>query len=172
MLESIGLSLISTMISFLFEHNILKQSTIDIEGAPYWYEQRENNNRVYISTYIDGGLDSVEKCKNKVVTKITLKIEDAYKVTIKKEFSKLHTRKEIMLVQKMKNDINLSDFTKRNIVFQNIKYDEDAKRTFVRGYLNIDLLKEYQTKRMIEIKKQVLDYQFDDMLEELEKEAS
>lgn len=172
MLESIGISLISTMISFLFEQNILKQSSIDIQGAPSWYEKKSNPERIYISTYTNGNIDSIDGIKQKVIKKITLIIENGYKVTIKKHFVGTYTNKEKLFIEKMQKDFKLSKFIEQNVIFQNIKYNEKLKKVFIRGYINIDLLKKYQTKRMIKIKKKVLDYQFDDMMEELEKEAS
>jgi len=172
MLESIGISLVATLISFLFEQNILRKSHIDIEGAPFWYEQRSDQNKIYVSTYVDGDLSSIEKAKGEVVKKITIIIEDAYKVTIRKEFMKLRSKKEIKFIKGMQNDSYLSTFVKNNTVIQDIKYDKDVNRAFVRGYMPLEVLKQYQTQRIIKIKKRVLDYQFDDMMEELEKEAS
>ncbi len=172
MLESIGVSLIGTLIGFLFEQNILRQSNIDIEGAPMWYEKKGDQNKIYVSTYVDGNLNAIEKAKRNVVKKITIIIEDAYKVTLKKEFIKLRNKKEIKFMKEMQHDTNLSDFVKENTIIQDIKHDKGVNRAFVRGYMPLAVLKQYQTKRIIKIKKKVLDYQFDDMMEELNKEAS
>ncbi|MEA3554167.1 MAG: hypothetical protein U9R39_07200 [Campylobacterota bacterium] len=172
MLESIGISLISTMISFLFEQNVLRRSSVDIQGAPSWYEKKSNPERIYVSTYINGDIDSIDETKQKVVKQITLIIENGYKVTIKKHFVGTYSKREKLFIDKMQKDFKLSQFVEQNVVFQNIKYNEKFKKVFIRGYINIDSLKEYQTNRMIKIKKKVLDYQFDDMMEELEKEAS
>lgn len=160
------------MISFLFEQNVLKQTSVDIQGAPSWYEKKSDPNKIYISTYSNGNIDNIVETKQKVVNQITLIIENGYKVTIKKHFMGVYSKKERLFINKMRKDSKLSDFVKQNVVFQNIKYNKKFNKIFIRGYINIDLLKEYQIKRMIKIKKKVLDYQFDDMMEELEKEAS
>lgn len=172
MLESIGISLISTMISFLFETQVLRTSTVEIDGAPYWYAKQNDPKKIYISTYIDGDISKVDKAKGEVVQKITLIIEEAYKITMKKELVYDRSKKELEFLKRMEHDTNLKNFVKQNTVYQNIKYDEDIKRVFVRGYLPVDVLKKYQEERIAEIKKQLLDYQFDDMMDKLDKEAS
>ena len=65
----------------------------------------------------------------------------------------------------MQHDTNLKLFVKQNIVYQNIKYDEDLNRIFTRGYLSLNKLQKYQKERIIGIKKKVLNYQFNDMME-------
>lgn len=172
MLESIGVSLIGTIISFLFDQNVLRQSNIDIQGVPNWYEQKGDPKKIYVSTYVNGDIKSIGKAKNKILEELTLIIEDAYRVTIKKKFERVSSKKEILFIKKMKNDSNLFSFIKQNTVFRDIKYNEDIKRTFIRGYIHLDLLEKYQTKRILVIKKEVLDYQFGDMMEELDREAS
>ena len=172
MLESITISLVSTLISYLFEVNILRTSTIEIDGAPYWYGKQNDKNKIYVSTYIDGNISKLDKSKQIVASKITVIIEEAYNVIIRKEFLYDRSKKELDFIKAMQYDPNLKSFVKKNIVYQNIKYDEDLNRIFIRGYLSLDKLKKYQEKRSIEIKKRLLDYQFDDMMEELEKEAS
>jgi len=171
MFESIAINLISTLISFLFEQNILKQNHTDIQGAPFWYEKKYNQNRIYVSTYYDGDLDSIDKAKNKAIEKITIIIEDAYKVTIKKEFLKSRSKKELVFIKAMGDDSNLLAFVKEVIVFQDIEYNKKIQRSFVRAYIDLKVLKQYQTQRIIKIKKEVLDYQFDYMMEELEEET-
>ncbi len=171
MIESIGINLIATLISFLFEQNMLRQSHIDVQGAPFWYEKKDNQNKIYVSTYYDGDLDSIDKVKSKVIKKITIIIENAYQVTIKKEFLKLRSTKEIVFIKAMQNDSHLPIFVKEVIVFQDIEYNKKMRRSFVRAYINLNVLKQYQTQRIIKIKKEVLDYQFDDMMDELEKET-
>lgn len=172
MLESIGISLISTMISFLFETQVLRTSTVEIDGAPYWYAKQNDPKRIYISTFIDGDISKLETAKGTVVKKITLVIEEAYQVTMKKELTLHRSKKELEFLKRVQNDSNLKSFVKHNTVFQNIKYDEDLNRIFIRGYLSIDKLKNYQEGRLTDIKKRLMDFQFDDMMDELEKEAS
>ena len=173
MLETIGISLIATMISFLFEENILRQNhSVEIQGAPYWYEKKVDDKKISVSTYVDGEFESIDLSKVKLAKKMTSNIQKAYKQSIKKEFNKLHTQKEKVFVTKLLDDENLSDFVSEKMVVQNIKYVKDVQRTFIRGYIDVELLKQYEEKRVLQIKKKVLDHQFDDMMEELNKEAA
>ena len=171
MIESIGISLISTVISYLFKQNILDKSSIDIQGAPSWYGKRSNPNRIYVSTIQKGNIEDIDSAKQKVVKKMTLIIENGYKVTIKKYFTYGYSKKERLFINKIQKDHKLHNFVEHNIVFQNIKYDQKHKIFFIRGYMDKKILEAYQMKRVIEIKKKVLNYQLDNMIEELNKKT-
>lgn len=172
MLETIGMSLIGTMISFLFDTQMLRTSTVDIQGAPYWYEQQNDKTKLYTSAYIDGGIDKLGNAKEKVVIVLKSRIEKAYDTTTTSEFMLGRDKKELDFIQAMKKDSGLKNFIQQKVVYQNIKYNEELNRIFIRGYVSIDALKKYQENRIIDIKKRLLDHQFDGMMEGIDKEAS
>jgi len=171
MFETIAFGLISTMINFIFDTAILRTSTIEIDGTPNWYEKQGEPKSFYVSSFCDGDIDSVDCAKEGVRKEIIIIVDDAFDQAIEKSF-KHYKGKERQFIEKMQQDKNLPLFVKRNIIFQNIKYDAEHRRAFVRGYITYSALEEYEKERIVNVKKEVLDYHYDEMMEELEAEAS
>jgi len=168
MFETIAYGLISTVINYLFDTSVLRTSTVDIEGAPYWYEQKGGKEALYVSAYCDGGMEAVECAKNAVREKLVIVIDDAFDQAVEKSFGH-YKGQEKMFVEKMREDTNLPLFVRRHTVFQNVKYDEGEHRAFVRGYLTNRALEAYEKERISEVKKEVLDYHYDEMMKELDE---
>ncbi len=168
MFETIAYGLISTVINYLFDTSVLRRSTVDIEGAPSWYEQKGGEKAIYVSTYCDGGLEAVDCAKNAAEEKLVIIIDDAFEQVVDKSF-KHYKGQERLFVEKMREDTNLPLFVKRHTVFQNVKYDEDAHRAFVRGYVTTQAFERYEKERIAEVKKRVLEYHYDEMMKELDE---
>ena len=171
MFETIAYGLISTVINYLFDTSVLRRSSVDIEGAPYWYAQTGGEKAIYVSAYCDGGLEAVECAKSAVREKLIVIIDDAFEHAVENKF-KHYKGKERTFVEKMREDTNLPLFVQRRTVFQNIKYDEDAHRAFARGYVTLQAFEGYEKERIDSVRKAVLEYHYDEMMDELEKEAS
>jgi len=86
---------------------------------------------------------------------------------VEKSF-KNYKGKERLFVEKMREDTNLPLFVDRHTVFQNVKYDEDAHRAFARGYVTNQALETYEKERISNVKKEVLEYHYEDMMKELD----
>jgi len=171
MFETIAYGLISTVINYLFDTSILRRSSVDIEGAPSWYAQQGGEKAIYVSTYCDGGLDAVACAKNKAEEQLVIVIDDAFDQAVEKSF-RHYKGQERLFVDRMREDTNLPLFVHRHTVFQNIKYDEDAHRAFVRGYVTTQAFETYEKQRIATVKKQVLEYHYDEMMQDLEKEEA
>ena len=171
MFETIAFGLISTCINFIFDTAILRTSTIEIDGSPNWYEKQGEPKSFYVSSYCDGDIDAVDCAENAARKEIIIVIEDAFDQAVEKSF-KHYKGKEREFIEKMQKDKKLPLFVKRNIIFQNIKYDKELHRAFVRGYITYAALEEYEKDRIGKVKMEVLDYQYEEMMDELEKEAS
>lgn len=168
MFETIAYGLISTVINFIFDTSVLRTSTIEIEGAPYWYAKEGGPKSFYVSTYCDGDIDAVDCAKRAAKKEIVIIVEDAFKQAVEKSF-KHYKGKERTFIEKMQNDKDLPLFVKRNIIFQNIKYDKEIHRAYVRGYITYSALEEYEKERIVNVKKEVLDYHYEDMMDELDE---
>lgn len=171
MLEVIGLSLVKTLVSFLFGEYVLNQSTIDVGGAPSWYEKRSDSDKLYAYTYADGDLSAIDIAKGKAKTALVKEIRYAMDSVVAEHFSRLEGD-EKALVGKMKDDSKLSGFVSVNMVVSAIEYDEEIKRAFVGTYLTKEQIEAYSTARVYQIKKELLNLRADSMMDELEKETN
>lgn len=168
MFETIAFGLISTVINFIFDTAILRTSTIEIDGTPNWYEKQGEPKSFYVSSFCDGDIDAVDCAKEKVKRKIIIIVDDAFDQAVEKSF-KNYRGKERVFIEKMQQDIDLPLFVKRNIIFQNIKYDAVRQRAFVRGHITYRALETYEKERSVNVKKEVLDLHYEEMMEELDE---
>lgn len=171
MLEAIGLSLVKTLVSFLFGEYVLNQSTIVIGGAPSWYEKRSDSDKLYAFAYADGDLSAIDVAKGKAKTELVTQIRYAINSVVAKHFSRLEGD-EKALVGEMKDDGKLSGFVSVNMVVAAIEYDEEIKRAFVGTYLTKEQIEAYATARVYQIKKELLTMRADSMMNELEAETN
>ena len=171
MLEAIGLSLVKTLVSFLFGEYVLNQSTIEIGGAPSWYEKRSDSDRLYAYAYADGNLSAVDAAKAKAQGKLIRQIKYAMDSVVAEHFSRLEGA-EKALVNEMQHDSKLDGFVATNMTVPAIYYDEKQRRAYVGAYLTKEQIETYSTTRVYEIKKELLNMRFDNMMDELEQEAS
>ena len=171
MLEAIGLSLVKTLVSFLFGEYVLNQSTIVIGGAPSWYEKRSDSDKLYAFAYADGDLSAIDVAKGKAKTELVTQIRYAINSVVAEHFSRLEGD-EKALVGEMKDDGKLSGFVSVNMVVAAIEYDEEIKRAFVGTYLTKEQIEAYSTARVYQIKKELLTMRADSMMNELEAETN
>jgi len=169
MFETIAFGLISTCINFIFDTAILRTSTIEIDGSPNWYEKQGEPKAFYVSSFCDGDIDAVDCAKEGAKKEIVIIIEDAFDQAVEKSFQN-YQGKERSFIEKMQKDKDLPLFVKRNIKFQNLKYDKELQRAFARGYITYAALEEYEKDRIGKVKMEVLDYHYDEMMEELDDE--
>ncbi len=171
MFETIAYGLISTALNYLFDTAILRRSTVEIEGAPYWYEQKGGEKAIYVSAYCDGGLEALDCAKRGVKEKLVIIIDDAFDRAVEKKF-KHYEGQERTFVEEMRDDTDLPHFVERHTVFQNLKYDEDDKRAFARGYVTLDALQRYENERIDGVRRKVLNYHYDEMMQELDEDEA
>lgn len=171
MLESIGLGLVKTMITYLFKFYMQsesKENTITIGGAPSWYEKREDPDKLYGFAFAEGGLTSVDAAKERVKERLVIQIRTAMDTVVARDFSRLKG-KEKMLVERMRNDMKLDGFVSANMEIVGLHFDEKNSRAFAGACLTKAQVERYSTQRVYEIKKELLDVRFDSMMHELEE---
>lgn len=173
MIEAIGMKLVASLLVFIFEVEVLDKNKIFIDGVPSWYmnEKFMKDDNFYVFDYFDGDLNAVDRVKEKVIKKMENRIREATTTVIDKEFPHLKDKKEKSFINIFKNDKKLSLFVKENITFENVSYSKDEKRAFASGYISKAKLEKYYKKRVFDIKEEVLNIKFENMMDELEEET-
>jgi len=169
MVESIGVSLVSTIVSFLFEKSILNGEGLNFTKPYSRYEKSLNRDRIYVFTSLKGDMSDLQKAKDRAIEEMVTIIDRGYKNAVVRAFEGRYSKKEIEFLKKLQKDDRLLDFVKQNIIFENVKCDDNKKEIYIKGYLDINVLKEYEKRVVLDVKKRVLDFQFDDMMNELKK---
>jgi len=101
-LEAIALSLIKALSSFIFS-KMLVYSDINIQGAPSWYQNQESA-YICVSTFQQGGLESVDIAKNKSKRLLTDKINEIMEIVVYDNFRKLDNESEKTFIKTFLKD--------------------------------------------------------------------
>lgn len=165
------MSLVKTLVTFMFEKYVLQQSTIEIGGAPSWYEKREDSDKLYAFAYANGDLSAVDAAKLKARNDLVKQIKYAMDVVVSKNFSRLEGDEKVM-VERLQHDTKLKGFVFANMVIPAMKYDEKQKRAYVGAYLTKTQIEAYSKSRVYEIKIELLNLRHNKLTDELEREAS
>ena len=145
---------VSLFLSYLFKQ---VEPNIKIESAPYWYMKEIDKNKYTKSTYFDGDIDSILKAKEKLKNLFIKRIDESSQKTSDAINARITSKN---------NDV--TRFVSKNIIYENIKYSEEQKRTFIRGFILKSNLESYQRKRLYKSKIKSLDNSFDEMMNEIE----
>jgi len=120
-LEAIALSLIKAFIFIYLFKNCLVYSDINIQGAPSWYQNQESA-YICVSTFQQGGLESVDIAKNKSKRLLTDKINEIMEIVVYDNFRKLDNESEKTFIKTFLKDDDLPIFVNKTTEYRNIEY--------------------------------------------------
>lgn len=165
-LEAIAVSLVKTLSSFLFS-KMLVYSDINIQGAPSWFQQPESA-YVCVSTYHEGGLESVEIAKDKAKRLMVSKINEIMEIVVYDNYRNLENKSEKAFIKTFLKDDELYIFVNKNLDFKNIEHIKKKQITFVRGCIDKNVIIEYEKERIGIIKYKLTHKRADEAFDELE----
>lgn len=176
--EIIALKLIATLTGFLFEGYLDTFKTVEIEGAPNWYQKSSNNQILLGYGYEIGGITSIEIAKEHCKKDLINKINKSVQVSIEDNFKHIKNAKEKEIVRLFATDSNLQIFVDKNLKFEKIEHleakekgifqKERVAQTFVGCAMPKQSILNYQKERLSEISKAVVNFKSDRAIEELE----
>ena len=167
MLESLAVSLLKTLVVFIFQSSLERGVKVDIEGAPAWFGKSESG-AFCVSTFEKGGYEAEEKVREKLYIKAEKEIRDLISVAVYKNFRDLKDPKERAFVKSVVEDPQLSLFVKGYLKLKNVYYDEDRKIAFARGCISEEDFRVYAERRLREIRKSLSIKRSEDAFRELE----
>ncbi|MCB9493862.1 MAG: hypothetical protein H6681_00275 [Desulfobacteraceae bacterium] len=180
MLEAIGIKLITVLAGFLFEHGLVSIDKIQVAGAPSWYYEESNNDYLYVFSYKDGGIETIEPLKMDLEIMMEKRIEDIIEIVIYQNFRDVKDPKEKELVRQFGKDPNLSLFVKSNIKYERIVQQDmrekglifkgRPERTFGSAVLSKKALLDYQEERITILREQIVREQSSKMFDKLGSE--
>jgi hypothetical protein len=169
-LEAIAVSLLKTLSSFLFS-KMLVYSDINIQGAPSWFQQPDSA-YICVSTYQEGGLESVDIAKDKAKRLMASKINEVMEIVVYDNYRNLENPSEKVFIKTFLKDEDLPVFVNKNIEFKNIEYVKKVHITFVRGCIDKNTILGYEKERIDLIRKKLSHKRADEAFEELDNSPS
>jgi len=180
MLEAIGIKLITVLAGFLFEHGLVSIDKIQVAGAPSWYYEESNNDYIYVFSYKDGGIETIEPLKAELSLLMEKRIQGTIDVVVYKNFRDVKDPKEKELVTLFQKDPDLHLFLKSNIRFERIVQQDmrekglifkgRPERTFGSAVLSKKSLLDYQEERITILREQIVKEQSSKMFDKLGSE--
>lgn len=157
MIETVALSLVSTMISYGFDQHLRAEETRLIEGAPQWYDQPVDE-KICVSTFGAGSLRVLHEVKKEGIDRLVLVIEQAAENSIQQhmESDRLNPRARELAERFAGKDRQLPRLVKRESKFKNVEFRDKEQKAFVRTCLDRAVLEEYESQRIVKMKKEVL----------------
>jgi hypothetical protein len=169
MIESIGLALVKSLVTYLFNVYVLAASTVKIDGAPGWYMQNDSAN-VCVYEYQHGGLESVDAAKSKAYPDMEKQLTYIIEAVIYDNYSTLKDPSEKRFVMLFKSDADAPVFVRKTLVFPAVEYNKKIRTAFVKACIDKNQIVEYQKGRLETIKYQLTHKRAGDAFDEMEKE--
>ena len=166
MLEAIAIKLVSVLAGFLFEQALVSGEQIRIEGAPAWYYEEKSPQYIYVFSYMEGGLETVEPLKANLALDIEKRFEDIFDFVIYYEqFLDIKDPAEKELIRQFRRDEDLGLFVRRHMRIANIT-QQDAQegglvrkarpaRSFGSATLSKQALLDYQKERVARLQQRI-----------------
>lgn len=153
-MSGFGEALVSVFLKYLVEQ---VEPSISIQNTPTWYMKEIDDSKYTKSGYFAGGLDSVEKAKQKLKVKFIKSIDRANTLSL-----------DAINATEFAHNNDVKGFVEKSIKYENIKYSKEHQRAFVRGYILKSHIETFQKKRLFVQKVKLLDMDFEKMMFELE----
>jgi len=171
MLEGIALSLIKTMLTFMFEQYLHTTQEIKIDGAPPWYYQNEDA-KICSYSVVDGDYRNIDILKYDLSKRVKKEIENINNRVIYENFDKIGSIEEIQIIEQFQKSGNLRKFVRFNIEYSKIEYEEEVNRVFGKGCIDKNLVISFNKKRLQKIVREISLYKSSKEFYELESGKS
>ncbi|MEA3373193.1 MAG: hypothetical protein U9Q62_05815 [Campylobacterota bacterium] len=165
----LGLALLKTLASFLFDQYLYSTTEYDIDNAPSWYYQ-ESADEMCAFTYEYGKLESIEKAKTAAQKQMQTKISQLIDRSIYQHYKNSTTPKEDKMLEYFSKDVKLPIFVDSNLHYVKVKHEDNADITFVKACIPKQTILTYQTERLKNIQKELSIHRSDEALKELDRE--
>lgn len=132
MLEAIAIKLVTALTGLLFNMGVKSMDKIQIDNAPSWYMEESNSNYIYVFSFKNGGIETIDPLKADLEIKMEKKIQDIIQTLIYENFRNINDPLEKELVNQFKKDANLPVFVKRYIKINRIKQQKGVKKGLFR----------------------------------------
>lgn len=129
MLEAIVLKLVTSLTGFLFEGYLDTFRSIEVEGAPSWYEKSGNPEYLVGYGYAQGGIESINSAKTQCQANLILKINKGVNAAITQNFQYVKDPKEQALIDAFKNDAGLAQFVDQYVRYEKVEHFEAQSET-------------------------------------------
>lgn len=169
MLEAVAITFVKFLTNMLLTGLFGGAANVNIEGAPSWFHKTDKA-RLCVSTYADGGMESIERAKKKAGIAMVKKIDDVIEVVVYENYRNIEDQKEKEFIHQMKEDEYLPIFVKRSMNYRNVEYIKKQRRTFVQGCIDNAELIQYQDERAKKMVKKLSHFRADRGFDELENE--
>lgn len=180
MLEAIGIKLITVLAGFLFEQGLVSMDQFQVAGAPSWYYEESNNDYIYVFSYKDGGIETIEPLKTDLCVLMEKKIQGVIDLVVYENFRNLKEPKEKELVSQFSKDSNLNLFVKSKIKIERIVHQDlrekglifkgRPERTFGSAILSKKSLLDYQEERISILREKIVRQKSSTMFDKLDSE--
>lgn len=165
MLEAIGIKLITVLTGYLFETGLAFVDKVKIDSAPPWYYEEKNLDYIYVFSFKEGGIETLDPLKEDLLKKMEKKIDKFIETIIYKEFKNIKDPQELKLIKRFEKDDRLHLFVRMNTKFERIKQqkavekgllkEERLARTFGSAILSKKALIEYQSDRIKNLREEM-----------------
>lgn len=148
-------AMVETLVKHMTQKYLDEMDGIKIGGAPSWYMEPVKD-QMCVFTHKKGGLNSIDVAKRNANFKMSRKINDLIEIVIYENMGNVKNKKEKAVVEKFKKDKNLDVFTKSNINYSKVTYEDEIKTAFVRACIPAKTIQLYQQNRLMDINEAVL----------------
>ena len=172
MYESLALSLLSSLTSFLINTHFISEEQILIEKSPKWFEKYEEKNRIIAYSYKFGDIGYLEESKNICYKNLENKIDKSLttftKQVIKSNISPYYKD----FVEQFKNLQNSDEFLNKQISYDKIYYKKESSEFFVKCSVSNKAFLAYEEVLTKNIGKNFSSYKFSKNQNELDEEIN
>ena len=169
MMVELGLALLKTLASFLFEQGLYSTVEYDIDNAPSWYYQ-ESSGEMCTFAYEYGKLESIEKAKAVANEKMQIRIKKLVDISVYQHYKDTISPQENKLMEYFSTDRNLPIFVDMHLQYIKVKHEDDVDITFVKACIPKQTILTYQTDRLNKIQKTLSIHRSEEAFKDLDKE--
>lgn len=166
MLEAIAIKLVTVLAGFLFEQALVTGDQIRIEGAPSWYYEEKDPQYIYVFSYMEGGVETLEPLKANLALAMEKRIQEIIDIVIYYEaFQDIKDPAEKELIRQFRRDEDLGLFVRRNLHIPLLTQQEAQEaglirkgrpaRSFGAATLPKQALLDYQKDRVSRLKNSI-----------------
>jgi hypothetical protein len=148
-------AMVETLAKHMTQKYLDEMDGVKIGGAPSWYMEPVKD-QMCVFTHKKGGLNSIDVAKRNAHFKMKKKINGLIEIVIYKNMGNVKDQKSKEVVAKFKKDENLDVFTKMNLNYSKVTYEDEVKTAFVRACIPANTIQVYQKDRLMAINKAVL----------------
>lgn len=171
MYESLALSLLSAISSFLFSSEPTNSETITIEGAPIWYGKNEKSSYITAYGYNKGDINYLILTKENCEKNINLTLTKLIEQSSSKSFENQHSPYYKEFIETYKKEHNLEGFISKTISYDKLHYKQTTQESFSKCTIPKITFLKYEEQILKDIGKSYSKYKLHRNMDDLDKEV-